>query len=126
MKRIAAFAAIAAAGIGIGTVALAGTVVAPAGAGNEPIFAGAEWEDDHDDDDRIRELRQTSPMVVPDAGAIRKAGIVRVKEVERDDGRLEVEGYDASGREMKLVMDRDGKRVLSARRDDDRDDDRDD
>ena len=42
--------------------------------------------------------------------------------MERDDGRIEVEGFDAQGREIKLTMDRAGKRVLSSRIDRDRDD----
>jgi hypothetical protein len=41
-----------------------------------------------------------------------------VKEIEFDDGLIEVEGFDAQGREIKLYMDRDGKKILSKRVDD--------
>lgn len=113
MKRIAALALIGGIGIGAATAALAGpTAAALADAAKDPIYAATHWDDD---DDRYHPQRQVSPMPVPYAAAIRQAGIVRVKEVERDDGRMEVEGYDARGREIKLVMDAAGKRVLATR-----------
>lgn len=121
MKRIAAIAVIAAIGIGTGSAAYAGASPAPKAAQNEPVFDSAHWDDD-DDDDRFDPRRQVTPMPVPDGAAIRRAGIVQVTEVERDDGRIEVEGFDAQGREIKLTMDRAGKRVLSSRIDRDRDD----
>lgn len=116
MKRIAVFAVILGLGVSAGTAAVAGSLPAPTAAQNEPLFASAEW----DDDDR-HVSRSATPMPVPNAQAIRQAGIVRVTEVERDDGLIEVEGYDRNGREIDLVMDRDGKRVLSSEVD--RDDD---
>ena len=112
MKKIlvtVAAVAIGGAGIGAATVALAGP--APAGAKDQPFFANDHWDDDFDD------RRRYGPMLVPDANAIKRAGIVDVVEIERDDGRLEVEGFDAQGREIKVIMDRQGKRVLSVRRD---------
>ena len=114
MKRIAALALIGGIGIGAATAALAGpTAVALADAAKDPIYAATHWDDD--DDDRYHPQRRVSPMPVPDAAAIRQAGIVRVKEVERDDGRIEVEGYDAQGREIEVVMEAGGKRVLATR-----------
>jgi hypothetical protein len=112
MKKIlsaVAAVAIAAAGIGAATVALAGP--APAGAKDQPFFANVHWDDDFDD------RRRYGPMPMPDIDAIKRAGIVHVVEVERDDGRIEVEGFDAQGREIKVIMDRQGQRVLSVRRD---------
>lgn len=87
----------------------------------EGPFAYTDWDDD--DDDR----RRYGPMPRPDIRALNRAGIVRVTDVERDDGRLEIEGYDAQGRKMEARMDIRGQRVLGAwldRDDDDRDDDR--
>lgn len=112
MKKIlpaVAVVAIAAAGIGAATVALAEP--APAAARNQPYFANVHWDDDLDD------RRRYGPMPVPNADAIKRAGIIHLVEVERDDGRIEVEGFDAQGREIKVVMDRQGRRVLSVRRD---------
>ena len=104
-----AIIAIGAAGIGAATIAVAEP--APAGAKSHPFFANAHWDDDFDDRARY------GPMPVPNVDAIKRAGIVHLIEVERDDGRIEVEGFDAQGREIKAVMDRQGKRVLSVRRD---------
>lgn len=87
----------------------------------DDAFAHTDWDDD--DDDR----RRYGPMPRPDIRALNRAGIVRVTDVEREDGRLEVEGYDAQGRKMEARMDVQGQRVLSAwrdRDDDDRSDDR--
>ena len=112
MKKILSVAAIAAAataGLAVASGALAGP--APTAAKNQPFFANVHWDDDFDD------RRRLGPMPVPNADAIKRAGIVHVVEIERDDGRIEVEGYDAQGREIELVMDRQGQRVLSVRRD---------
>lgn len=87
----------------------------------DDAFAHTDWDDD--DDDR----RRYGPMPRPDIRALNRAGIVRVTDVEREDGRLEVEGYDAQGRKMEARMDVQGQRVLGAwrdRNDDDRSDDR--
>ncbi|GAA0617030.1 hypothetical protein GCM10009422_10230 [Brevundimonas kwangchunensis] len=91
---------------------------APARVADDGFYAHTRWDDD--DDDRRRYGR----MPRPDMGALRAIGIVRVTEVERDDGRLEVEGRDARGREIDVLMDASGRRVLHWRydRDDDRDD----
>jgi hypothetical protein len=114
MKRFVAAMAVIGIGTAAATAVLAGP--APAAAKDQPIFAGAHWDDD--DDDR----RRYGAMSLPNADAIRRAGIVDIVEVERDDGRIEVEGYDAQGRRLELHMDRQGQRVLSQRRDRDRDD----
>lgn len=112
MKKIltaVALVAVGAVGIGAGSIALAGP--APAAARGQPFFANVHWDDDFDD------RRRYGPMPVPNADAIKRAGIVHLVEIERDDGRIEVEGFDAQGREIELIMDRQGQRVLSVRRD---------
>lgn len=100
--------------------ATAAAAPAPARAADDDreFYGWTLWDDD--DDDRRRYGR----MPRPDMGALRAIGIVRVTEVERDDGRLEVEGRDARGREIDVLMDASGRRVLHWRydRDDDRDD----
>lgn len=122
IKRIAALALMGGIGIGAATTAVAGPgAQALSEAVKDPIYAATHWDDD-DDDDRLAGQRKISPMLVPDAAAVRNAGMVRVAEVERDDGRIEIEGYDAKGREIELVMDAGGKRVLSVRRENDWDD----
>lgn len=110
-KILSAIAVVAmgATGVGAATVAWAGS--APAGARSQPFFANVHWDDDFDD------RRRYGPMPVPNADALRRAGIVHLVEVERDDGRIEAEGFDAQGREIKVIMDRRGQRVLSVRRD---------
>lgn len=118
MKRIAAIAAIAVLSIGAGSVAMAEPTQAPKAAKADPLFASAHWDDD-DNDDNFNPNRKVTPMPMPDTAAIRKAGIVRVTEVERDNGRIEVEGYDAQGREVEVYMDAAGKRVLHSRIDND-------
>ncbi len=68
------------------------------------------------DDDR--EKRRTS---VTREQAVRIAqgyGMVRVTEVERDDGGWEVEGRDHRGRKLEVKIDRRG-RVVKVERDDD-------
>lgn len=114
MKRILSALAIVAVGAAAASAALADP--APAGAKGEPFFANVHWDDDLDD------RRRFGPMPVPNADAIKRAGIAQVVEVERDDGRIEVEGYDAQGRKIELRMDRRGQRVLSVRRDTEWDD----
>ena len=115
MKRI--LAAVAIAGVGAGIAATAAFAEpAPAAAKGQSFFANVHWDDDFDD------RRRYGPMPVPNADAIKRAGIVDVVEIERDDGRIEVEGFDARGRKIELRMDRRGQRVLSVRRDADRDD----
>ena len=89
---------------------------APAGAANDPFWAHVHWDDD--DDDHHISQRAAVPMLIPDADAIRRAGMAVVHEVERDDGLIEVEGLDASGRELDIKMDAQGKRVISVRHDD--------
>lgn len=117
MKRIVSAIAIVAACAGGGAVTVAALAEsAPATAKNQSFFANAHWDDDFED------RRRFGPMPMPNVNAIKRAGIVDVVEIERDDGRLEVEGYDAQGRKIKLHMDRRGERVLSARRDRDWDD----
>lgn len=104
---------------GAGVVATSAAVAArpaPAAAQGQAYWSETRWDDDDDD----RRTRGTMP--VPDAEALKRAGMVRVVEVERDDGRLEVEGYDASGRALDIDMDAKGRRVLKVDRDDDWDD----
>lgn len=97
--------------------AVAAAPVAAASQSRNDFYAYADWDDD--DDDRRRYGR----MPRPDMGALRAVGVVRVTEVERDDGRIEVEGRDARGREIDVLMDAQGRRVIDVRRDrDDRDD----
>lgn len=106
---------------GAATVAvIAGGLVATGAIANTPaavkqvagdFWAGAHWDDD-DDDHRVR-----GPIPRPSEAALRKAGLVRVTEVERDDGRIEVEGYDAQGRELDVTMDTKGQKVLRVEHD---------
>ena len=103
---------LAAAGLAVASTAALANSPAPAGANGQPFWAGVEWDDD--DDDR----RRLGAMPLPNAELLKRAGIVRVKEVERDDGRIEVEGVDRNGRELKVYMDARGQRVLNVRRDD--------
>jgi len=101
------------------TPAVAAIAAAPAAAVSQSrndFYADADWDDD--DDDRRRYGR----MPRPDMGALRAVGVVRVIEVERDDGRIEVEGRDAHGREVDVLMDAQGRRVIDVRRDRDHDD----
>lgn len=86
--------------------------LAPAGAQGQPFWANVHWDDDDD------ELRRLGPMPLPSEQALKAAGVVRVVEVERDDGQLEIEGYDADGRELDIKMDATGQQVLSVKHDD--------
>ena len=90
---------------------------AAAAAQDDRAFQNVHWDDD-DDDSRVR-----GPIPRPNVEALRRVGMVRIVEVERDDGRLEVEGYDRNGREIDVKMDASGQRVVAVDRDDDRWDD---
>jgi opacity protein-like surface antigen len=89
-----------------------------AAAAANSFFAGADVDDDRDN------RRRYGPMPQLDESVLRRAGLVRVREIDRDDGRIEVEGYDAQGREIEMDLDLTGRRILHIDRDDDRDDDR--
>lgn len=107
----------AAAGIAGGAaVAVAAHSPAPAAARGVPYWEGVHWDDDDD-----HGIRARTPLPLPNAAALKRAGMVRVTEVERDDGYLEIEGYDAKGYELDIRMDARGQRVLSVHRDTDRD-----
>lgn len=97
----------------VATSAVVAARPAPAAAAGQPYWADTHWDDD--DDDR----RHRGAMPVPNAELLKRAGMVRVVEVERDDGRLEIEGYDAAGRELEIHMDAKGQRILKIDRDDD-------
>lgn len=99
-----------------GGVALA-KAQAPAAAKSNPYFANVEWDDDIDD---LRVPRTAMP--IPNQAALQRAGMVKVKQVERDDDHLEVEGYDRQGREIEVKMDLSGQRVLQVEVDHDDDD----
>lgn len=115
---LAAFAAVA-----VGGVAVAAPVSTSTQPGLGDVFwASARWDDDDAADRRFR-ATPARPMPRPDQAALRAAGVTRVTEVERDDGRIEVEGRDAQGRELEVKMDAAGKKVLRVERDDDRRDD---
>lgn len=102
---------VAAAGIAIASTAAIANTQAPAGAINVPFWSGAVW-----DDDDYSLPRKAMP--VPNVEVLKRAGMVRVKEVERDDGRIEVEGYDRNGHELEIDMDASGQRILRVRHDD--------
>lgn len=115
--------ALATGGIGA-TVAVAAiptttapTAVSSAPAQDDRTWDGVRWDDDTDD----RQVR--GPIPRPNVDALRRVGMVRIVEVERDDGHLEVEGYDRQGREIDVKMDASGRQVLAVDRDDDRWDD---
>lgn len=71
------------------------------------FFAGTEWDVDAEDQ------RRYGRMPRPNVQALRAIGMVRATEVERDDGRLEVEGVDRHGRDIDAKMDLAGRRVIS-------------
>lgn len=75
----------------------------------DPFWAQTDWDDDADDRSRYGALPR------PSKAALRAVGVTRVLEVEWDDGQLEVEGLDAQGREVDVVMDRQGRRVLHSK-----------
>ena len=121
LLSLAAIAGVATAAPAPAPVAAAVSAQAPAAApppvvaspGRDDVYAHADWDDDDDDG------RRYGRMPRPDMGSLRAVGIVRVTEVERDDGRIEVEGRDARGREIDVLMDAQGRRVLDVRRDSD-------
>lgn len=115
MKSKLTLTLIAVAALAGGTTVAANTL-APAAAKGQAFFANVHWDDDLND--RLR----SGPMPVPNAAALKRAGMVRVTEIERDDGKIEVEGYDAQGREIDIDMDASGRRVLSVDIDHDDDD----
>lgn len=111
---------------GIGAVAFAQAPAVPAPAPAKPAPPPAKpapasdmWANVHwDDQDGPR---RAGPMPKLNSEALRRAGIVKVREVERDDNRIEVEGWDAQGHEVEVKMDSSGQRVLRVKVD--RDDD---
>lgn len=63
--------------------------------------------------------RCSGPVTVEEAIRIaRGAGVASVEEVECDDGRWEVEGRDARGREIEVDIDARTGRVIKVERDD--------
>ena len=88
-------------------------VAAPSAAKGQAYWANVHW-----DDDDAHIYQKTSPLPLPNADALKQAGMVRVAEVERDDAFLEVEGFDAQGRELDIRMDVQGQKVVSAHYDD--------
>ena len=122
MNLITTFALIAAVTVGAGTATYAvsapSTVpeaIVPSKVLDYSDYAGFE---DRRSDDQYYGSRKTKSVPNVDEEVVRRAGMVRVKEIEFDDGLIEVEGYDAQGREIKFYMDRDGKKILSKRFDD--------
>ena len=97
-------------------VAVAAHSPAPAAAKGVAYWDGVHWDDDDD-----HGIRTRTPLPLPNAAALKRVGMVRVTEVERDDGYLEIEGYDANGYELDIRMDARGQRVLSVHRATDRD-----
>ncbi|MGE4324006.1 MAG: PepSY domain-containing protein [Sphingobium sp.] len=97
----------------VATSAVVAARPAPPEARGQAYWAETHWDDDDD------AARRRGAMPVPNAEVLKRAGMVRVIEVERDDGRIEVEGYDARGRELEIKMDARGQRILSIDRDDD-------
>lgn len=112
----AAFAGVATAAPAPASTPAAASTATAATQSRADAFAHTDWDDD--DDDR----RRYGPMPRPDIRALNRVGIVHVTDVERDDGRLEIEGYDAQGRKMEARMDVQGQRVLRAWHDPDDDD----
>ncbi len=110
-------AALTATGIALASPALAahqarsGEAPRPAAsqARADDFWAYARFEQDYDDDRRYGALPR------PSRQALSRIGVVMVLDVEWDDGRIEVEGVDARGREVDVVMDRTGQRVLRHR-----------
>lgn len=83
---------------------------APRPAAAQPVAGGfwthAQFEQDADDNRRYGTLPR------PNRPALSRVGVVQVLEVEWDDGQIEVEGLNAQGREVDVVMDRTGQRVI--------------
>jgi uncharacterized membrane protein YkoI len=75
-----------------------------------PLFATPAMGDD----DRCR-----GPITAEEAMRIaRTAGLMRVEEVDCDDGKWEVEGQDARGREIEVEVSARSGRILDVDRDD--------
>ncbi|MFN4178388.1 hypothetical protein [Phenylobacterium sp.] len=127
MKPILPIALLAA--VGLAGAAVAAPALAPQPAPQKPAEARADrpaatpagdmWSRVHWDDDDSARRGQPWPRL--NSAALRQAGMVKVREVERDDGEIEVEGYDARGREIDVTMDAAGQRVLRVDRDDEDD-----
>lgn len=102
----------------MGGAAVAAPVADPAATrpAADGFWTHARWDDDYDD------RRRYGPMPRPDQAALRSIGVVRVLEVERDDGRLEIEGVDRRGRHVDVLMDAAGRQVLGWKFDRDDDD----
>lgn len=100
---------------GTAAVAAVAATQAPAAAKGVSFFNNVHW----DDDAPLTVGTRRTAMPVPDINALKAAGMVRVTEVERDDGLIEVEGFDRHGREIDVKMDAAGKRVLSVEIDED-------
>ena len=67
---------------------------------------------------RARANDRCGPVSAEQAIAIaRSVGLVRVTEVECDDGEWEVEGYDARGREIEVEIDSRTGRITDVERD---------
>lgn len=75
----------------------------------DPFWAQTEWDNDADD------LRRYGALPRPSKSALRAIGVTRVLEVEWDDGQIEIEGLNAQGREVDVVMDRAGRQVLRSK-----------
>lgn len=122
MNLIAALALIAAVTVGAGTAtyAVSAPSIVPEAIISPKVLAYSDDAglEDRRSDDQYYASRKTKSAPNVDEEVIRRAGVLRVKEIEFDDGLIEVEGYDAQGREIKLYMDRDGKKILSKRVDD--------
>lgn len=101
-------------GVALGGSALANTAdkaeqpsrVERAPASPDQFWSHAEFERDDDDNLRYGNLPR------PSRAALSRVGVSRVLEVEWDDGRIEVEGLDAQGREIDVIMDSTGQRVI--------------
>jgi hypothetical protein len=96
---------------GAATAAVPAGPGAPRGQPANDFWAHAEWDDDSD------QRRRFGPMPRPDVRALRAAGFAGVTGVDRDDGRIEIEGFDADGRPLEAIMDIRGRRVLRVWRD---------
>jgi hypothetical protein len=89
--------------------AQAAPIGTPAAAAKISYFADALWNDS----DAHRHIMARGEMPVPDAATLQRAGMVRVREVERDQGRIAVEGNDQLGRPMNVTMDVHARYVLA-------------
>ena len=119
MKKSISFIALSALAIVSSGVVLTGPAVAnsaakveqPARVENPQPTADRFWAFaafEHDEDDN----RRYGSLPRPSRSALAGVGVSRVLEVEWDDGHIEVEGLDARGREVDVIMDRTGQRVI--------------